>query len=325
MDRLLEALHRSAPIGKIDKILLCNWAHLGDVIISTGIISSLRAAFKEVKIGFLSSSSSSCVLKNHPEVSWIHEVDHWKLNRTNRPKISTYLKTRAFALRDIKRVGYDAAIDLYPFFPNTLPLLWQAKIPIRIAYASGGFGPLLTHRLQWEEKDQPLIKYQLELLRVLAKEADVDTFQYCLPAPDYPNGLENLGSYYLFHLGSGSEKKDWQENFWRETAEALPKTKIIFTGKGILEFQRIERVIDSLPNCINLCDKLSWPQLCGAVQRAQRIVTVDSAVAHLAEAYHAPSLILFMEPHTKKLWKPPHAVGLLLPKPEEVVSKLRSL
>jgi ADP-heptose:LPS heptosyltransferase len=326
IDQVLELFcHSTSSLGKIDKVLLCNWAHLGDVIISTGVIPPLRDAIKGVKIGFLCSSSSSCVLRGHPEITWIHEVDHWKLNRTDQPKIKTYLKTRKSALKEIRQINYDAAIDLYPYFPNAIPLLWQTKIPIRIGYGSGGFGPLLTHCLPWEEKNQPLIQYQFSLLQALAKEADASKLQYSLPESTFPQELKNLDPYYLFHLGSGSSQKDWQENFWRETANAVGNKRIIFTGKGILEFERIERITEGIPYCLNLCNKLSWKQLCGVVQRAERVVTVDSAVAHLAETYNVPNFVIFVESHTMKLWKPPHAVGFLAPKPEEVVSKLLSL
>jgi ADP-heptose:LPS heptosyltransferase len=100
------------------------------------------------------------------------------------------------------------------------------------------------------------------------------------------------------------------------------ENRIVFTGKGILENERIERVIQGFSHCINLCGKLSWKQLCGVVHGATHVVTVDSAIAHLAEAYRVPSLVLFMEPHTMRLWKPPHSLGLYAPNSEEVVSKL---
>ena len=38
---------------------------------------------------------------------------------------------------------YEIAIDTYHFIQNSIPLLWLARIPIRIGYTSGGFGPLL--------------------------------------------------------------------------------------------------------------------------------------------------------------------------------------
>ena len=112
------------------KILLSNGAHLGDVLLSTGILRLLREIFPDIQIGFLAASWSRQILLNHPLLDHLHTVDHWKLNRSRaslREKVLHYMRTSDIAGIEIKNIGYDVAIDLYPYFPNNIP--FRVSIP----------------------------------------------------------------------------------------------------------------------------------------------------------------------------------------------------
>ncbi len=153
----------------VRKLPISNWAHLGDVLIAGSLIRPLQTHLPEVEIGFLSGSWNRAAIESLSGVRWLHVVDHWRLSRRPeglRCKVCRYLADRARALAEIRSVGYDAAIETYQFFPNTCSLLWQAGIPIRVGYTSGG-GPLLTHRLRWIPADRHIAAYHQELLRVL--------------------------------------------------------------------------------------------------------------------------------------------------------------
>ncbi|MGI4787757.1 MAG: glycosyltransferase family 9 protein, partial [Janthinobacterium lividum] len=152
------------------RILISNAAHLGDVIVATSLLPALRSAFPQVEFGFLIGSWSQPVLQDHPLVRNIHILDHWMQNRASVSKWEKwriYRRTRAKALREIKAAQYDIAIDLYWNFPNTLPLLWQAGIPIRAAFGSAGFGPLATHCVELSDINQHISERCRTLLRRL--------------------------------------------------------------------------------------------------------------------------------------------------------------
>ncbi len=330
LDQLILPMRQSAEIKKLDKILLCNIAHLGDAVISTSLIPVLRQALPHTKIGFLTSGLSSCVLKDHPEVTWIHEVNHWKLNRSSASiskKIFTYYSSKRTAIEEIKRVGYDLAIDLYPYFPNAIPLLWQAGIPVRMGYTSGGFGPLLTHPMNWEHREQHISSYHYDLLKNLPLQFDKTQLSYSLPKPscEMPNkwGLER--GYLLLHMGSSTKEKDWPEDRWCRLVQEAPVKQIVFTGRGPIEKERIARVSKNIVNSINLSDQLSWKELCEVVSMAGQVVTVDSVAAHIAEAYAIPTIVIFMGSSAPIHWKPPHAIGLICPSFEELRENLESL
>ena len=323
VDFLLSCLHKKASIDKIEKILLCNIAHLGDVVIATTVLPILKEILPHAKIGFLSSSASSCVIEGHPAISWFHTVDHWKLNRDSKSKLQKalcYYVTKAKAIEEIRKISYDVAVDLYPFFPNAIPLLWKTKIPIRIGYASGGFGPLLTHPLDWHNQQKYMAESYAALLEQLPLKILPSDLQFSLPPVSIYNreGLED--ECFIFHMGSGDPKKLWPETAWREAAIAIQNKQIVFTGKGDEENARIQRVAKDLPHCLNLCDKLSWKELCSIISKARGVFSVDSSIVHLARAFNVPCTVILVDlSNDSMLWTPPHIQRLICPKPQDLL------
>ncbi len=326
IDFVLSSLHKKATFGKLEKLLLCNIAHLGDAVIATTLLPVLKEALPHIKIGFLSCSSSACVVQGHPDLTWLHTLDHWKLNRgrvSKSQKILTYYATKTKAIHEIANIGYDAAIDLYPFFPNAIPVLWKTKIPIRIGYRSGGFGPLLTHPLDWQDRQQYMAEYHLTLLRQLPVEISQKPLRYSLPSHHgyhHPN-LEK--EFIIFHMGSGAEQKHWSETAWRELAMGINDRQIVFTGKGAVEHARIERVKQGLSHGLNLCDQLGWQDFCSVVSQASQIISVDSVIVHLAAALAAPCLVIIVDgSNNHLLWTPPGTPRLVQPLVDEVIYRI---
>lgn len=330
LDQLLRPLQKATKIEKLDKILLCNIAHLGDVVIATSVLPVLREAMPNAQFGFLLSDFSSCVLQDHPEISWLHRVEHWELNRaplSKIQKIRAYYKTKRIVIEEIKQVGYDVAIDLYPYFPNAVPILWKTGIRNRIGYTSGGFGPLLSHPVKWERKDQHVSSYHFELLKKLPISLDKTHLRYNLPRVSEGMAQKwNLQKgFLLFHMGSGAQEKDWPEDYWRKLAESCDARQIVFTGKGSSEQARITRVSHKLQNTVDLSNQLSWKELCEVVSLAGSVITVDSAVGHIAEAYAIPSIVILMGSANPFHWMPPHAINLVRPSFEVVRSRFAEL
>jgi ADP-heptose:LPS heptosyltransferase len=299
-----------------NRILIANGAHLGDVVLATAVLQALKSAFPKVKIGVLIGSWSHAVILDHPLVDWIHTVDHWKLNRSGNAlwlKWRQYLGTRAKALKEIRSIGYDVAIDLYYFFPNSVLLLWQLAIPMRIGYTSGGLGPLLTHPVDWKNQDISVVQYHAELLRRLGLESqDLELLRPTLPAVNpersaaFTSVLGFSSKYLVLHLGTGHKLKEWPMPKWRQLVEYLVSKgcRLVFTGAGAKEHREIEGIIHGLPNCHNLCGLLDWQAFVSTLSQARIVIGVDSIAGHIAAAVGTPSVIIgngISNPHH---WRP---------------------
>ena len=329
MDALLSLGQRSRPMGPQmgppQRILISNIAHLGDVIMATSLLPVIKSAYPQARIGFLVGSWSQSILQNHPLVDEVHLLDHWAHNRaaiSKRKKFQQYLRTRRKALREIRAARYDAALDFYWNFPNTLPLLHQAKIPIRVGYESGGFGPLATHPLEFGDKRLHASQRFLDLVKALPligsasesasacltpvlppvneQDAGVASFEVELRAA----GLQGK-DYLVFHVGAADSFRDWPSSRWRELAQTLIAQghRLIFTGTGDKDEARIREIQEGLSGCVNLCSRLKWSGFVAAIARARLLICVDTVAGHIAAATETPCVVITAG-RWPYLWRP---------------------
>jgi len=287
--------------------LVANVAHLGDLVVATAILPVLKSAFPECKIGFLIGSWARPILDGHPLVDDIHILDHWATNRASAPrrdKLRRYFQTRRHALREIKAARYDAAIDLCWSFPNTLPFLWQARIPVRIGYRSGGSGPLATHSLDFDGHELHVSERHLALVRLLPVSAE--NLAHAAPVLAPVSGADaaawqremqaalTRGGYIVFHVGAGGNLKVWPASKWRMLTQRWLEAgaQIVFTGAGDKDAALIAEIMAGLSGCFNLCGRLNWAGLVAAITQAQLVICVDTVAGHIAGAVGTPCAVI---------------------------------
>jgi len=345
LDAALSVCVRSRPVAPPlppRRILISDIAHLGDVIMATSMLPVLKSAFPECEIGFLIGSWALPVLQNHPLVSAVHVLDHWAHNRagiSKRAKFQRYCQTRRQALREIRAARYDVAFDFYWNFPNTLPLLWQAKIPMRVGYQSGGFGPLATQALEFGDKRLHASQRFLELVKTLPPSGSVKPAA-CLPPVDEADpgvaafrkelealhlggkdlGGKDLGGkdYLVFHVGAADRFREWPVGNWRQLAEMFIAQGyiLLLTGSGAGDQAQIAEITQGLSGCTDLGDRLKWSGFVAAIAGARLLVCVDTVAGHIAAATGTPCAVITAG-RWPYLWRPlgPKTSVLMSPVP----------
>jgi len=311
----------AVALKKNSKILICNNAHLGDIVLSTAILPEIKKQYPGCSIFLLTGSWSEKIIKDNILVNGTIIYDHWKLNRNPvsiLKKIKRHVFTFSTALKQLKKAKFDVAIDLNFNFPNAIVLCFRAHIPVRIAFTSGGFGNLLTHPLEWKEKPQHVIDYYLELLHLADPGFAVNSHglkpflvNKVNPAHEKLPDYETLGikknNYLIFHMGSGLARKEWNLENWIELKEVFKRNgkKIVFTGQGEREQILIEQVMQpDSENCVNLCNKLSLTGFIDLVKHAGYLFCVDSLAGHIASAFDIPTVIIGNGINATALWRP---------------------
>lgn len=293
------------------RILISNGAHLGDVVVATAVIDAIRRTYPHAEIGMLVGSWSEPVVRGHPSLSWIHVVDHWIINRQGIAtwrKILRYLSTRARALREIRAISYDAAVDLYFYMPNSILLLRQSGIPVRIGYTSAGFGPLLTKRLDLQFGDRSILDYHYDLLCLLPGWHDAPPSVPLTPSLDHIGNASIPGGrrHVILHMGSGSRLKSWPQASWAAVGRALAAKgyPLAFTGVGATEAADINAVLAAGVEGESLCNRLSWPDFTTAIRNAALLISVDSVAVHIAAAAGTPTILIGHGMNNPILWRP---------------------
>lgn len=281
------------------RILVSHLGGIGDVVMAGRIIISLRERYPKAEIGFIFSSLSQALVSHLPFVSFFHRLDpfypSWKIVDSWR----SYRKT----LKEIRVLSYDLALDLQPFFPNTLPFLHRAKIPIRIGYGTAGFSSLLTHQFESELdggrylKDlhfQNLKKIGLELIEKSWPLAADQTIHSSIPS-----------RYFVIHMCSSRKEKDWVRTSWIQVIQLLQQNgeTVVLTGRGDKDREECKAVAEAT-SCLNFCNQLNLLEFAALLRNAAQLITVDSAAVHLAALYKTQTIVLYSGVNDPRLWIP---------------------
>ena len=299
------------------KLLLSNAGHLGDAIITTGLLPVLHAIFPGIEIGFLCGSWASPIVDNHPLISRIHLLDHWYLQRNTVPRWKRFINysfiDKKRIISEIRDQSYDVTIDVRSWFPNFITILWQADIPVRIGYNRVGFGPLLTHSFNYRYNRRHELEYQFDLLIALGVDPSALALaKPCLPPVSAASTNEaqsivsSLTRYRVLHVASSTPSRDWPIANWQTLAHNLIARNIIpvLTGKGQRDLMLTSQIAKAVPNCIVACDHLSWGGLVALIAGAEMVYSVETSVGHVAAALGKPVVSIYGGMADSMHWKP---------------------
>ncbi len=321
-DIVLSALMPRAnggPVARPQRVLLASGGHLGDAVVLTASIRRVRELLPHAEIGLLIPSWSRVVVEDHPDIQSIHTVDHW---RRNRARVNVVAKLRQFrntqrrALREIRDVAYDVALDLYAYSPNMAIPLWRAGIPVRAGFVSGGCSPLYTHRFHWGRSGRHMVERHAEMIAsVLGDLSHSTAMRYDLPA--MPHAAASAAAlltaagvgddrYTIVHMGSGRANPTWPMEKWRALVVALGESfgALLLTGRGDAERSAIRQVADGCDDSVDLCDGPDWETFVELIRTASCIVTVDTAAAHVAAAVGTPAVVVWPDITDDVSWHP---------------------
>jgi ADP-heptose:LPS heptosyltransferase len=327
---------RVPDASSLRRVLLSFNGHLGDAVIATAAIKLFGEALPNVELGVLLPSWSRPVVEGLPSIRYLHSIDHWHTNRIlarGFARWQGWRRSRRLALAEVRRLRYDAAVDLYDYFPNASMFLWHAGIPVRVGYDAAGFSGLYTHALVWPDDAQHTAERQASLLRVLAPSIGRALPQGSLPSarPWTVERVSDLlarvgareGEFIVLHPGAGAPGKEWPIEQWRTLAEALVDggETLLFTGKGPREHDAVRTIVDDLPRCFDVCDQVDWEGFVQLIRVARQVVSVDTVAGHVAATVDTPSITIWTGRNNPRHWGPRGATGtLLVPRDDAVVA-----
>ena len=298
------------PQDRPIRVLVANWGHLGDVVTILPLLEFLKNHPRVGKVGLLIGSWSRPIVVGVKAVDVVHALDNWLMVRSDQGRLQKFLayrRQKRQVVGDIIREGYDVSIDLFSTFPSTHRVMWQAKVPVRIGFASSGFGTYLTHAYPWDVADEYVLNKQIRLLAGV-----IDNVPPTL-APVYPNftpersAIELLAQadrFILMHFGSG-DVRGWIPEKWIALGRALKQRgwHIVLTGAKGAEADNA-RAIEGRFEALNLAGLLSWREFATVVSKATAVISVDTVTGHLAACFQVPAVVLMTGRTNSQLWRP---------------------
>lgn len=292
--------------SSVRRILIANGGHFGDLVLSTAVIQVVRLAFPGAAVGVLAGSWSRSVFENNPLVNRLHLLDHWYTSRAKLPrwrKALHYASERGRVIEELRGQHYDVALDVRAWFPNFIPVLWSARIPVRVGFNRVGFGPMLTHAGHVTYGDRHELDDQLDLIRLICdKPPQSDAARPALP-PSPVEAVQEVETllgqgpppFIVLHMGSSTPTRDWPVPKWRELAKHLAGLgyRVVFTGVGEREQRNIEIATQGLTNYVSACDRATWAGLVELVRQAEMVYSTETSVGHVAAAVDTPVVAIY--------------------------------
>ena len=300
------------------KILLSRTDRIGDLVLSTPAIATVRASFPEAHVAIVTSEYNSVVVERNNDVDEVIVLPH-------------NAKPRQLGAR---LRGYDVAIALAPRAVD-LQLAGATRAPLRVGY---------TYERRWIAR----LTAALYVNRIMISEADPEL---CDRNPHRPVRHEVVQLLDLVALaGARRRMLDLRLDVTDEDRAAvrdLPSDPIVlhlgqrwFTNGSTLDgtvaiVEDLARLAPVVITCARDCEAMApvfernasvarlvrglpFHEWAAVLERGRVVVTVDTGATHVASAVHRPTVVAFEHRYfslNSQEWSPYGVPHVLVQKP----------
>ena len=279
------------------RILVVALRRLGDVLLTTPLIRSLRRAWPDATIEALVFADTAGILAGNPDLNGI-------VTMPPRPTTGQGLILAAKLWR-----RYDLAISTQSGDRPTgfAVIAGRRRVGLIEADVNGRVKQVLLNRSLTVGRGVHRVEEMLRLTDLIGIERVPE-----LVAPRSADaGGMPAGPYAVIHAAPMFRYKQWSKQGWRELAAALVArglTVMATGGPAESERRYLDDVWSGAP-VRRLDGQLDWPQLGDLLANARIYVGPDTSVTHLAAASGCATVALY-GPTDPRLWGPWPVGGL---------------
>jgi heptosyltransferase-3 len=287
----------SAP----DRVLVVCTRRIGDVLLATPLLRSLRAAWPRARIDALVFRGTEGILAANPDLTSVVTI-------AERPGRREHLRLLASLWR-----RYELALALQTGDRPTLyaTLAGRTRIGLQaLDHASRWKRRLLGRWVAFDDLDTHAVRMNLALARALGVEPRAEVVAAYGEA-DRAAVAAALGSaagddLAVLHPYPKFNYKQWHRAGWIAVGEALAArglTVALTGGPDAEERAYVASIAGALPRAIDLGARLTLPQTAALLAQARLYVGPDTVVTHMAAALGTPTVALF-GPSNPVRWGP---------------------
>jgi lipopolysaccharide heptosyltransferase II len=269
---------------------------MGDVILSTSVIETLRKAYPSAFIAMMVKPVWRELLDGNP---YLDEIITYDKDGTHHGIFSNI----QFALK-LRKYNFDTVLVLNPRARSHW-CVWLAGIPVRIGFDSEN-GWLLTHRVPFRKHEgkKHEIEYMMELLSFFDFEKKVyrpfiafsNASAKTVDQLFKDSGVREDKPVIAIHPSSSCLSRRWMpERFAQLANRLIEKYGVkVFLISGASERSFADDVEKMMRHpSINLAGKLSLKETAGLLKRCTMLISNDSGPTHLAAAVGTPVVAIF--------------------------------
>ena len=273
-------------------ILIIHTAFIGDIVLSTALISKVKEKYPDSDIYYLTTPLGKEILKNNPKIKEIIVYD-------KRGKDKGFGAFISF-VRKIRKLKIDVCLTPHRYLRSSI-LSFLSGAKIRIGYDIASLSFVFNKKIKYDRTKHEVEKllsfiddspnrYELEMYPSEKDKIRIDTL------------LKNLSEnkkIILIAPGSKWFTKRWPEEYFRILIQNLVKRDdllIVITGGK--EEREIDLNLDS--KVLDLRGEISLLELAELTKRAILVISNDSAPIHITSAFPNTRIVGIFGPTVKE-------------------------
>jgi len=293
---------QATPIKPPDnaRVLVVVLRRLGDVLLTTPLIRSVKRAFPGASIDALVLAGTEGILAKNPDLAGVHAIaERW-----------TARESLALARRLARR--YDLALSTQT---GDRPTAWawiagrQCAGPVDAGGLSAAIKRAALGRSYISDRGRHRVLENLRLAETLGIPA---VGELVCPAAELRPELVPKQPYAVVHAAPMYTYKRWHIDGWRRLAAALRERGLTTAVTGSKDDRVYLDEVWGDAAVTRLDGRLDWPGLSALIGGARVYVGPDTAVTHLAAGTGTPTVSLY-GPTDPRIWGPWPVGGLERP------------
>jgi ADP-heptose:LPS heptosyltransferase len=273
------------------KILIIFPGTLGDLILSTPMISAIKQKYDDAEITMVTGNSNFPAIEDNPKIN--------KIFRLNKKP----LKILAL-IRKLRKIRFDYHIDPKDHKSRESRILaWITNAKTKIGYNVPGRSEVfdlvipsgeLNKGLHFIEKCfRPLQHLEIELPNEYVPRPELftnnDTEQYLR---DFL-AKEKIEDYVVVNISASNEYKMWDNEKWVKVIEYIKRNKEnIVLSYAPSEKDRAEYLKANIEN-FHVFKSRSFKDTIALIKYSKLLITPDTSLVHVASAFNKPMIGLY--------------------------------
>ena len=254
------------------KVLVIRFSSIGDIVLTTPILRCIKQQLKDVELHFITKQQFFSVIENNPYVDKFHTIN----------------QSLAEIIPQLKKENFDYIIDLHH---NARTL----KLKLALGKKSFSFNKLNWQKfliVNFKKNKLPqkhIVDRYFEAAANIGVKNDGKGLDYFINDNDEIDIVSSLpaifhNDYHALVVGGSYFTKQIPLNKLKEICTNSSLPLILLGGKE--DAAIAEQVYQFHKNkVLNLCGKLNLNQSASIIQQANKVITSDTGLMHIAAAY----------------------------------------
>lgn len=284
-------------------ILIIQLDHIGDMVLNSSLIKSVKRAYPDAKLSVLIRSLAKPVAEVIEGIDGIIILHTPWLSREKHAGLTGVLK---FCLQNFKK--FDLVFEVHGEIRNNF-LAWMiGKFRVGTAIRGGGF--FLNRTISW---DREYTAHICELQNRMLQEVSSVRFETASPAITIPSSVqrkvaellkkESIQSkgYVFIQMSTGGKNRQWPLEHWKKIIEM-----VISSGYHVvcadMDKEKVSNIDPGSPAFHTM--NVSLIEYAELVRTAIAVVSVDTFTGHIAACFDIPTVSIYSGANFWDEWRP---------------------